>query len=240
MCSVSHITDYLNIDVFQMSFINKWRGRVRGIRSSPQRIELFHKYCLKFNLPQKMLVLDVETRWNATLKMLKRIVEYQRPFLATINQTKGLAKYRIGEYSDEWAKARDMVTLLEPFEEAAKLLCQGHSPTISDTAAVFNFMFEHLENYTSSKSEGRLQRVNNNTNHAKWLKEAAHAGWEKLDKYYTCNDNLVHVVGTGKLDDPLYLIILVLFPLVSSFSYFSDGSKVQALLVQNLLGKVIL
>jgi len=176
--------------------------RVIGkIRSSPQRREIFEKQCNKYNIEHKNLILDVETRWNSTLAMLRRALEYKKPLLATAKLIKSLRRIDLDNES-MWSKVEKMIGLLKPFEAATHVLSQGHSPTLSDTETVYQYLFNHLEAYTETTEKKLLStrsRTQSSNQVENWLRIAATAGWEKLKKYYQSSEELVYIVATGIL-----------------------------------------
>lgn len=198
------------------------RHAVSTIRSSPQRRELFDKCCAKYGLGRKQLVIDVETRWNSTLAMFKRLLELKKAFVSAVNQIKSLKALNITSESEIWGKIEDLIELLAPFEEATKMLSQGHSPTISDTAMIYHYIFNKLEVYidgTDSKLKSTRSKTANSTCES-WLRDEATAGWTKLRKYYSSSEELVYVVGTGMPSVFGSLSFTLQYPLLFMYSCF--------------------
>lgn len=182
--------------------VAKMRKGVVSIRSSPQRRELLARQCIAANMVPKVVLRDVRTRWNATHQMLERAKDLKEPFDLTLRSIPKKRKYVLDEL--EWEKVDDLLVLLKPFREATEMLSNEHSPTLSRVAIVYQALFDHLQKFQSIRqdlpepSSKRLKRNSSNTTiPSPWLSQAAHKGLEKLEKYYSSTDGLVHIVNSS-------------------------------------------
>lgn len=184
------------------SLVEKIRKGVVAINSSNQRLEKFDAFCQVAKLKTKALLRDVSTRWNSTYRMLSRILELQEPYKSTLSFFTDLSDLNPSE--EEWNKIKDLLKILKPFEDVTLVMSLGNSVTISDTAAVYQFLFEHLEQYCLVTKPTRTGLRNHTlvpvlpSEHPAYLRNAAIQGREKLKKYFPSADGLVCVVATGR------------------------------------------
>ncbi|CAL8130140.1 unnamed protein product [Orchesella dallaii] len=173
------------------------RKIVVSIRSSPQRREIFKNQCKKHNMKPNMLIRDVRTRWNSTFHMLQRAYQLRIPLMSTIQSVPELHKFKLSD--PDWVKIDQLIALLKPYEDATLLMSFGDSPTLANTTAVYQVLFEHLKKYTDIQVTNRLRERTRKDVGLLWLKEAADAGWRKLSDYYPSSDGLVYTVATGRI-----------------------------------------
>jgi hypothetical protein len=87
------------------------------------------------NLIGHKLIIDVPTRWNSTLYMLKRLIE-QFPVLMALANDPGLSKQASSTLKncvfsfEEQSTVEGIVALLQPFETATTIVCADQSPTM--------------------------------------------------------------------------------------------------------------
>ncbi|GFO16454.1 Zinc finger bed domain-containing protein 4 [Plakobranchus ocellatus] len=84
-------------------------------------------------LPQLKLCQDVETRWNATLKMLRRYCELHRPVTGAL-MALGKSELIISDQKVE--EMRHACECLEPFEEATEMMSTEKSTSLSKILVV--------------------------------------------------------------------------------------------------------
>lgn len=171
--------------------LEKLRKGVAGIRKSPQRREIFKMKCALAKLPIKTLILDVKTRWNSTFWMMHRCQELRIPYDATIKSVPKLKKYSLSDH--EWARISDLVQLLNPFREATEMISNAHSPTLSSTSAVYQVLFDQLNQAVRNTTTRAVQQVDEEN----WYIKAIRAGQDKLHKYYPSADGLAYIISTG-------------------------------------------
>jgi hypothetical protein len=81
------------------------------------------------------LIMDVVTRWNSTLHMLKRILE-QIPAVSAVANDPTITKIASSTLRnclltfDEQAVVEDLVTVLDPFDKATTIVCGENIPTL--------------------------------------------------------------------------------------------------------------
>lgn len=181
----------------ELPVVAKMRKGVVAIRRSPQRRETFSRQCRAADIQFKNLLRDVRTRFNATFTMMERAKEMKPAFDMTLRCIPKLRKNVLS--IEEWNMIDELIKLLSPFKEAAVMLSNEHSPTMSGISSVYQVLFNHLESYTiNDESPSKRARNNNHQERPEWLIKAAENGWEKLKKYYPTSDGLVHIVATGK------------------------------------------
>lgn len=117
---------------------------IRAIRASIQRQEMHESFCPNMGMQCLMMIGKNSTRWNSTPCMLQQALKMKVPFAETLSTLSELKQYILRQ--DEWEKIKLLVEALKPFEQDTLIMSQqGSSTTIPDTAAVYQFMFEHLE-----------------------------------------------------------------------------------------------
>ncbi|KAJ6639605.1 putative AC transposase [Pseudolycoriella hygida] len=181
--------------------VAKLRKGVVAIRNSPQRREVLARQCIAADMEPKVVLKDVRTRWNATHTMMQRAKDLKHPFDLTLRSIPKLRQYVLDEV--EWQKIDELLHLLAPCKEATEMLSNDHSPTVSRVSAVYQVLFDHLQQFksvNSEPSEPSSKRMKRNTPNVPikppWLIEAAERGLEKLEKYYPTSDGLVYIVNT--------------------------------------------
>ena len=97
--------------------------------------ELFLKQ-QQSELPQHPLIKDVETRWNLTYQMIKRLCEQQAAIAAVLLPERDLSYLEIA--SEEWRIFEDIAEVLEPFQDATAYLSADSYRTISALSHLFN------------------------------------------------------------------------------------------------------
>ncbi|KAI7952638.1 hypothetical protein MJO29_008269 [Puccinia striiformis f. sp. tritici] len=113
------------------TIVSRIHGLSTYVRGSPQRRQAFFK-AMEFVNSQggnsansnKMLKLDVHTRWNSTYLMLKRAIELKR--VCTTYCSSNLSQSQAARYSlsdDEWEKVAQITNFLEPLYDVTQILC---------------------------------------------------------------------------------------------------------------------
>lgn len=110
------------------------RNAVRFVRSSPQRLAKFRE-CIEFaNIPSNKLVpLDVPTRWNSTYIMLEAAEKFQVAFDKLEFEDSSYLDYFGGAgppTSEHWVNARFLVNFLKIFYDATKVFSSSLHVTI--------------------------------------------------------------------------------------------------------------
>ncbi|KAL3116669.1 hypothetical protein niasHT_000747 [Heterodera trifolii] len=94
----------------------------------------------KFNeIPQRMLIKDVEVRWNSTYLMLKSLLENRR-VLSILSQDENLPKFT----EIEWEMISAIVEVLEPMY-LATLEIENRRCSISSCVPIVTTIIRHLE-----------------------------------------------------------------------------------------------
>lgn len=179
-----------------VKLIKKIRKGVVAVQQTPQRIERFSQLCNHLQIKSKSIPQDVPTRWNSTLLTLERLTELRKPFNTMTVEDSDLEEHILVE--SEWEKIKLLIKLLKPFRDCTLKLSEKRSPTISDTMAVYNTLFKHLENYKLKYNQQLITDSSDEEYVPEWLLRAVELGWEKLRKYYCRTEGLVHNVATSK------------------------------------------
>jgi len=112
------------------------------VRNSPQERKIFSDI-VSSTLPGSPLnlLLDVKTRWNSTYLMLKRALDLQKAVeMYLLRNEKIKADCTLS--SVEWMALSEVVTLLEPMEEATRYLSKSKYPTISIALSIYAGLIE--------------------------------------------------------------------------------------------------
>jgi hypothetical protein len=171
-------------------FVSKIRKGVAGIRKSPQRREIFKMKCISSKLKNKILILDVKTRWNSTYWMLQRCLELKVPYQNALSAIPKLKKYVLNEV--EWKRVESLLQVLNLFREATEMMSTASSPTLSSTSQVYQVLFDHLAN-----SLEKMKKSNADNDEKVWFTRTIKSGQEKLQKYYPSADGLAYIISTG-------------------------------------------
>ncbi len=124
------------------SIIQRIRKIVKTVRNSPQERKIFSDI-VSSTLPGSPLnlLLDVKTRWNSTYLMLKRALDLQKAVeMYLLRNEKIKADCTLS--SVEWMALSEVVTLLEPMEEATRYLSKSKYPTISIALSIYAGLIE--------------------------------------------------------------------------------------------------
>ncbi|CAB4482266.1 unnamed protein product [Rhizophagus irregularis] len=168
------------------SILCKLRTLICKIRASPQQREKFSAQCKVADIPDKMVILDVRTRWNSTFDMLVRARELKEPLNTLSNSDINLRSFTLNE--KEWECLAEIELILKGFSKATKQICAETYPTIAYVIPYYNILLSRLEDFRDSP--GRCKEG----------KEAASNAIRKLLEYY------------DKTDTSIYTISLVLDP----------------------------
>ena len=122
--------------------VNKTLGKARKLvtffHQSSSITEMLYekqKLLLEARFHDHKLIIDVPTRWNSTLYMLRRLVE-QAPALMALANDPGLSKTAASTLKncvfsfEELNLVESLVQLLDPFEKATQIVCADKTPTI--------------------------------------------------------------------------------------------------------------
>ena len=124
------------------SIIQRIRKIVKTVRNSPQERKIFSDI-VSSTLPGSPLnlLLDVKTRWNSTYLMLKRALDLQKAVEMYLLRNEKIKAYCTLS-SVEWMALSEVVTLLEPMEEATRYLSKSKYPTISIALSIYAGLIE--------------------------------------------------------------------------------------------------
>ncbi|CAB4473071.1 unnamed protein product [Rhizophagus irregularis] len=174
------------------SILCKLRTLICKIRASPQQREKFSAQCKVADIPDKMVILDVRTRWNSTFDMLVRARELKEPLNTLSNSDINLRSFTLNE--KEWECLAEIELMLKGFSKATKQICAETYPTIAYVIPYYNILLSRLEDFRDSP--GRCKEG----------KEAASNAIRKLLEYYDKTDTSIYTISLGK-----FLIVLEIY-----------------------------
>jgi hypothetical protein len=90
-------------------------------------------------------IIDVKTRWNATLELLERAYRL-REFTCKWLQNPKYAEYRpLFTTQNEWMIGKYVMEVLRPFRYWTLWMSKRHTVTLHHVIAVYNDMFDHMD-----------------------------------------------------------------------------------------------
>ncbi|XP_063216906.1 zinc finger BED domain-containing protein 4-like [Bacillus rossius redtenbacheri] len=126
----------------------KGRAIVGHYRHSNIARERLHALQLKLSKPVHELLPMVPTRWNSEFTMLSRLVEQQVPLSADLGDSMAVENFTLSE----WKLAANVVSVLQPIEQATRELCYSKFPTISSKIPLLYGIEATLSNYVEEQS----------------------------------------------------------------------------------------
>ena len=162
--------------------MEKLRMIAMASTNSSQRHEQFQEI-VKATLGKSLrLLLDVKTRWHSTATMLKRALELKQPVNSWLQLRPELEPLRLT--NSEWSQVELILSALRPFWSCAYQLMKASVVNIHMGYAIYNFLFDHIEDYTQ-----KLQADAPSSSHRQQLVEALQAAERLLKKYYGQSDD---------------------------------------------------
>ncbi|CAG7818140.1 unnamed protein product [Allacma fusca] len=164
----------------RISLYYRIRHCIQKIRRSGPLREKLYNACNLEDLTPRTLLLDCQTRWNSTLRMLKRVLAMRKDYQAVVRSSQSLSTCALTD--SEWLLLDELVRFLKPFEDVTLLLSKSRTPTMALSAAIYIDLFRHLESYKPTSQNADMVA-------------AAKAACDKLNKYYKSSDALVYILG---------------------------------------------
>ncbi|OXA39419.1 putative AC transposase [Folsomia candida] len=136
-----------------------------------------------FGLAEKELLLDIRTRWNSTLLMMERALEYQKPLECTLRMESNLIGWILTP--EQWKM---------PFKDMTELMSKQDFPTISFYSLVYSKIFSQY----GVDAKRKLKAIDPKTGRTfpTWLRNAAKEANDKLERYYPSSKGLMYIAGT--------------------------------------------
>ncbi|MFS7922886.1 putative HAT dimerization domain, ribonuclease H-like superfamily, hAT-like transposase, RNase-H [Helianthus anomalus] len=106
--------------------IHNVRESVKHVSASPGRLHIFGELSKQQQMPNRHLILDVSTRWNATYAMLSSALEFKDVFE---NYADRESSYKTLPSDEDWKKVEDVCSFLALFNEATKIISGSEYPT---------------------------------------------------------------------------------------------------------------
>jgi hypothetical protein len=169
-CDTSHEGKFSHL-------LNRLRYLVKKIRSSAKIRKSFHHFQEMSGFTTKLeLSRDVETRWNSTFYMIKRILELKEPLIAFMESKPRVGKTFLNEYfptSSEWVYLEILVNLLNVFESSTKTI-SSDNVGVSLIIPLYIVVFSNLEKNIELLKDENLD-----------IAESLSAAHSMLGKYYS-------------------------------------------------------
>ncbi|KAJ8916450.1 hypothetical protein NQ315_014667 [Exocentrus adspersus] len=109
----------------QSAIIEKIKTIVNHFKRSPQATEKLLKCQQQLGSTELLkVILNVETRWNSTYYMIKRLITIQEAIRSTVANLKAAKIQMLSE--EEWKICEQICTLLNPFEKATSEMSGEH------------------------------------------------------------------------------------------------------------------
>lgn len=165
------------------------------INASHQRRERFHA-CQQRKRPLN-LVQDVKTRWNSTLRMMKRARKLREALSRYATECPNDKIYTFSE--EEWRHVDYLIDILHPFKIFTEAIGRVESgPTVHMVFEVYNQLFSHMEDNIRLLKRKRLP----------WkikIRQALDNGYHKLSHYYTkTKDHIGKIYAIATILAPQY------------------------------------
>lgn len=90
------------------------------------------------------LIRDVDTRWNSSYLMFKRLLRLRKACDSFCDANKDLAKYKLTK--KEWYYIEQMSGFLEPLSQATEQLCKSRYPTMHSVIPLYMVIIKGLQN----------------------------------------------------------------------------------------------
>ena len=132
---------------------------IRKINKSPVRNDLLQKY-VKIEIGNELkLQLDIKTRWNSIVTMLRRFVQLSSPLKKVLIDIKALNKFTITEYDIFIASC--VVEALSPIEHVVEVMCTQKATLLTAHTSVHLAIeeLERLDNEKNKELAGRLAKA---------------------------------------------------------------------------------
>jgi len=149
-----------------LTCIKKLRIFISTVRNSPKQMDKLKEYFKIEQVPFKVPLPDISTRWNYTFFMIERAIEI-KPFLAHLSTNNLQILANNWPTSSEWLILNDLLDLLAPFALATKVISAASYPTVGEVKWLFLGIKNHLErprdnNYPLRSHVNEMKLVFNN------------------------------------------------------------------------------
>ncbi|PLW26518.1 hypothetical protein PCANC_23590 [Puccinia coronata f. sp. avenae] len=155
------ITEPDGAEVNIKSVVTRIHGLATYIRGSPQRREGFQAVIDFINsqspetpVKDKILILDVKTRWNSTFLMLQRASELKHVCTTYCGSQPEASKYSLTKA--EWEKVEQMIEFLEPLHKVTNILCGSQYPTLSMSLPIYISLVKNIYQVRSQYDSAQL------------------------------------------------------------------------------------
>ncbi|PLW57257.1 hypothetical protein PCANC_02428 [Puccinia coronata f. sp. avenae] len=143
------ITEPDGAEVNIKSVVTRIHGLATYVRGSPQRregfqavIDFINSQSPKTPVKDKILILDVKTRWNSTFLMLQRASELKHVCTTYCGSQPEASKYSLTKA--KWEKVEQMIEFLEPLHKVTNILCGSQYPTLSMSLPIYISLVKNI------------------------------------------------------------------------------------------------
>jgi hypothetical protein len=116
--------------------IDDLRSLLSFIKDSPKRLQILEEKCEALNVKFIKPKIDIITRWNSTFDMINRALQLKSVLIYLALNEKEFKIKKISENS--WSFFESLKVVLEPFNDATKILSNSKIPTINLVIPNFN------------------------------------------------------------------------------------------------------
>lgn len=138
------------------ALLAKGRAIVGHYRHSNVARERLHALQKQLGKPVHELLPMVATRWNSEYTMLSRLVEQQVPLSADLGGSMAVENFTLAE----WKLATNVVSVLQPIEQATRELCYAKFSTISSKIPLLYGIEATLSNYINDQNNSGIAFAN--------------------------------------------------------------------------------
>lgn len=163
----------------------KLRKIVRKIRKSVKLRQKLRKLCIVYGIKPLVPIIDVETRWNSTYRLIVRAFHLKHAIEALCVSEKNLQKFQLT--SAEWEELKTLSSLLHKFDRATNLISMERHCTFAQYLPTFNWLVDTLRTFQKEQTG--------------MLAAAVQAGLDKLLKY-EFNVNITPLPFIATILDP--------------------------------------
>lgn len=147
VCELEENIEILDLTKDYQAVIKNLRKIIKMIKSSSVKNNILQGYINEQEGKKLQLLLDIKTRWNSLITMLKRFLQIKDPVNKTLND---LGQQQISE--ENISILKELLDVLAPLEIAIKELSKN-SATLLTAEGVYKFIFESLDKFQTNLSK---------------------------------------------------------------------------------------
>lgn len=160
----------------QHSALARLRIMALWISRTPQRRQQWKVVCRSNGLKDKFIEYDVETRWNATYRMIQDAFQARPQIKKWIEHQNQFPPF----LSEDWSQLQQLELILSKFDEFTQLVSR-RQPQISLAIPIYYELHDMLEDAASA--QGEFAGISSD------IAAAVSVGMKKYKKYYELMDS---------------------------------------------------